>query len=481
MAKVRFFRGIKSKYSSQEYQDSLYFSTDTNEIILNDISYSGVTGAQYSEETNILTLNIGSEVISVNFDTIVNTKLQIIKDYTINGKKISSNPTLEKADIGLGNVTNDPQVKRSEMGYPNGVATLGDDGKVPSSQLPSYVDDVIEIQKVVDSQEDIPKTDLVEGWLFYSIQDKKLYKALNEASLDIGETPESGKIYIAVDDNNKQYRWAGDNVGMVTITSGNIVLGETQGTAYEGSKGKEIKDSLDSHISNYSNPHKVSKDQIGLGNVENISPENLPISTATQEALNTKVDKKEGYSLVQDEQITKLTELDEQSVTTQAIADAKKAGTDASAHLENITGQTTDSYIANSNTNYINTATSLNNADILLDAQIKKNQEAISALSGESGTIQEQISSAINSLKGGVSEDFDTLEKIEKNVKQNTSSIETIQDYTVNNKKISSNPVLTGEDIQLTGYTTVGSIEPTDTVNQAIGKLEEQLVWHEVL
>lgn len=35
-------------------------------------------------------------------------------------------------------------VLASSRAQPNGVATLGEDGKVPSSQLPSYVDDVIE-------------------------------------------------------------------------------------------------------------------------------------------------------------------------------------------------------------------------------------------------------------------------------------------------------------------------------------------------
>lgn len=45
-----------------------------------------------------------------------------------------------KTQIGLENVTNHAQVKRSEMGVANGVATLDSSGKVPSSQLPSYVD-----------------------------------------------------------------------------------------------------------------------------------------------------------------------------------------------------------------------------------------------------------------------------------------------------------------------------------------------------
>ena len=55
--------------------------------------------------------------------------------------------SISKANVGLGNVTNDAQVKRSEMGVANGVATLGGDGKVPAAQLPSYVDDVLEYDK----------------------------------------------------------------------------------------------------------------------------------------------------------------------------------------------------------------------------------------------------------------------------------------------------------------------------------------------
>ena len=54
------------------------------------------------------------------------------------------NVNITPANIGLGNLTNDAQVKRSEMGVAGGVATLGTDGKVPSAQLPSYVDDVLE-------------------------------------------------------------------------------------------------------------------------------------------------------------------------------------------------------------------------------------------------------------------------------------------------------------------------------------------------
>ena len=40
------------------------------------------------------------------------------------------------------------------------------------------------------------------------------------------------------------------------------------------------------HTSNYTNPHNVTKAQIGLGNVDNTSDLDKPISNATQQALN---------------------------------------------------------------------------------------------------------------------------------------------------------------------------------------------------
>lgn len=47
---------------------------------------------------------------------------------------------------------------------------------------------------------------------------------------------------------------------------------------------------LTSHISNTSNPHNVTKAQVGLSNADNTSDANKPISTATQTALNAKQD-----------------------------------------------------------------------------------------------------------------------------------------------------------------------------------------------
>ena len=123
-------------------------------------------------------------------------------NYSVNGKKINTNPTLSKSDVGLGNVTNDAQIPLSQKGAVNGVATLGTDGKVPTSQLPSYVDDVVEFNG------------------------KSTFPAKGE----------TGKIYVDTSDN-KTYRWSG--TAYVEI-SASLALGETSSTAYAGDKGKTL-------------------------------------------------------------------------------------------------------------------------------------------------------------------------------------------------------------------------------------------------
>lgn len=84
--------------------------------------------------------------------------------------------------------------------------------------------------------------------------------------------------------------------------------------------GTDAQTSITSHTSNTSNPHGVTKAQVGLGNVDNTSDVNKPISTATQTALDGKVDKITGKSLVDDTEINKLVNLDTQSTIDEKIA-----------------------------------------------------------------------------------------------------------------------------------------------------------------
>lgn len=52
---------------------------------------------------------------------------------------------------------------------------------------------------------------------------------------------------------------------------------------------KEIENNLNSHIKDYNNPHQVTKEQIGLGNVNNTSDLDKPISNLAAIELNNKI------------------------------------------------------------------------------------------------------------------------------------------------------------------------------------------------
>ena len=185
-----------------------------------------------------------------------------VSDHTGN----KNNPHgVTKVQVGLSNVTNDAQVKRSEMGKAGGVATLDSVGKVPSAQLPSYVDDVLEVRDFVGGKANIPTSGLTVGWLYYVTGEKKIYRATSATAVDGGSTPETGKIYVTADDN-KTYRWSGSDLVEISKSIG---LGETAGTAYDGKKGADLKKAYDAHAGNKSNPHGVTKAQVGLGSVTN--------------------------------------------------------------------------------------------------------------------------------------------------------------------------------------------------------------------
>lgn len=53
---------------------------------------------------------------------------------------------------------------------------------------------------------------------------------------------------------------------------------------------KENSDGISTHVADTDNPHAVTKLQVGLGNVDNTSDANKPVSTAQQMALNLKLD-----------------------------------------------------------------------------------------------------------------------------------------------------------------------------------------------
>ena len=120
---------------------------------------------------------------------------------TVNGHDLTGNINLDAGDVGA--------IAASLKGANNGVAELDGTGKVPSAQLPSFVDDVI------------------EGYLHQG----KFYK---ESAHTTAITGEAGKIYVDLA-SLKTYRWSGTAFVVISDT---ITLGETSSTAFRGDRGK---------------------------------------------------------------------------------------------------------------------------------------------------------------------------------------------------------------------------------------------------
>lgn len=106
---------------------------------------------------------------------------------------------------------------KNQVGKPKGLATLGEDGKVPTDQLPAYVDDVLEF-----THKDPAGHEPEEGVTYFPAE---------------GET---GKIYVDTT-TGKTYRWSGTQYVVISET---LALGETDSTAYKGSEGNKNRMAL---------------------------------------------------------------------------------------------------------------------------------------------------------------------------------------------------------------------------------------------
>ena len=98
----------------------------------------------------------------------------------------------------------DTYVPLSQKGAANGVATLDANGLVPAAQLPSFVDDVIDLVAIAA---EAPAAATV-GQKYYNETDKKIYTATAENTWGDAKDPEADKIYVNIG-NNMSYRWSG--------------------------------------------------------------------------------------------------------------------------------------------------------------------------------------------------------------------------------------------------------------------------------
>lgn len=104
--------------------------------------------------------------------------------------------------------------------------------------------------------------------------------AANPPTIATGVFANSEKIFIKTSANT-QYIEAWKSLS-------NKIVNEIDSSDLKGLRSK-IEKELDNHTSNINNPHKVTKEQVGLDKVDNTSDLDKPISNATRAALDQKI------------------------------------------------------------------------------------------------------------------------------------------------------------------------------------------------
>lgn len=277
MAFINYVKGNKSQYNQGTYPDSIFLAVDKQEIIFQGVSYgtskdlkavdsislnaTGYLSIHYhngeSEGFQLTKAMVGLDKVDNTADVdkpvsnavnqLVNSTKNTIDNYTVNGKKISSNPTLVKADVGLSNVDNVKQIPVTEKGAANGVVPLNAEGKIDSAYLDGQQSPVqgVDGTYTTSSLPGSPTKDM----FIYTSDDKK-FREYNGSEWEVVE-PKQDTLYNFRNNPpsgdsgrvNILYRWDGADLAEVSST---ISIGEVTGTAYDGGKGKENRDAITS-------------------------------------------------------------------------------------------------------------------------------------------------------------------------------------------------------------------------------------------
>lgn len=151
--------------------------------------------------------------------------------------------------VSIKKVDDDLQGFKKTKDQANGLASLDGNGKIKPEQLPEGAAySVMGIEKQVNllsDRDSVP--DMEVGDRLYVLEDKKIYTKTIDG-WGAGIEPKEDVIYNfrRADEEgrtNITKRWDGKDM---TVISETVVLGETRGTAYEGSKGKLLKYRIDS-------------------------------------------------------------------------------------------------------------------------------------------------------------------------------------------------------------------------------------------
>ena len=136
-----------------------------------------------------------------------------------------------------------------------------------------------------------------------------------------------------------------------TADRGRVAVGTNTGDMLLAKKSE-----VDSHTNSTNNPHAVTKTQVGLGNVDNTSDLNKPISTATQIALDSKANQSTTYTKTEVNNALAL----KAPLESPTFTGTPKIGTDS---ITSISTAVTDNAVAR----YDGTTGKLQNSSIVVD------------------------------------------------------------------------------------------------------------------
>lgn len=226
--------------------------------------------AKYLDENGLSRLVVKTKEYADNSSAAVKTA---VDGYTINGKKISTNPVIAKADVDLANVDNVKQIPASEKGTANGVATLGTDGKLTAAQMPAMK--TVNGESVVGSGDikiDLSLYKVVTDLPTSDIDATKIYLKLASSTADKNVYAE----YIYTGDTTVAYdasKWEKLGEAQTSITvdaafstsSTNPVQNKVVNSAIEGLKNSvgDVQSDLNSKVKTLQDKNAAQDTEIG--------------------------------------------------------------------------------------------------------------------------------------------------------------------------------------------------------------------------
>lgn len=379
--------------------DKVIDSGDGQQYLANDGTYKTLTKTTVGLG-NVDNTSDMSKPVSTAQQAAIDEAKQVATDHIAN----KENPhEVTKEQVGLGNVTNDAQVKRSEMGVANGVATLDENGKIPSTQLNGQLASVQGVDQVVTSST-LPETgELALEYMVWCTDDKK-FREWNGSEWEVID-PKDDTIYNfrnsdatgSTSRTNILYRWDGRDL---TEISESIAIGETTGTAYDGAKGKANRDALNSA------PTTIVT---GFGNVTP-SAGNVVISftDSDKNSENNQYSNGDGGNVTIPSATQSAAGLMSASDKVKVDGALQTAAAGVGV-LANYTIALEKAAVAPTDT---------------INQAIGKLEKALNDLAGDGeGSVAEQIQAAITALIGGASEGYQTLKQLEDAIKNNDSEL----------------------------------------------------------